>query len=54
MLKNDIHLYRYRLQAVGKFHDADYPVCVEYCRWFLNTLNENSLQVSSLMRPGFI
>jgi hypothetical protein len=46
ILKKDIHLYSYRLQAVQQLLEADYPVRVEYCHWFLNTMNENLLNWS--------
>jgi hypothetical protein len=46
ILKKDIHLYPYRLQAVQQLLEADYPVRVEYCHWFLNTMNENLLNWS--------
>jgi hypothetical protein len=46
ILKKDIHLYPYRLQAVQQLLEADYLVRVEYCHWFLNTMNENSLNWS--------
>jgi hypothetical protein len=46
ILKKDIHLYPYRLQAVPQLLEADYLVCVEYCHWFLNTMNENLLNWS--------
>jgi hypothetical protein len=46
IFKKDIHLYPYRLQAVQQLLEADYPVRVEYCYWFLNTTNENLLNWS--------
>ncbi|CAH1372399.1 unnamed protein product, partial [Tenebrio molitor] len=49
ILKKDIHLYPYRLQAVQQLLEADYyPVRVEYCHWFLNTMNENLLNWRTL------
>ncbi|RZC38124.1 hypothetical protein BDFB_014360, partial [Asbolus verrucosus] len=39
-----IDLHPYRLQAVHQLREADYPVRAEYCRWFLNTPNENLLK----------
>jgi hypothetical protein len=53
ILKKDIHLYPYRLQAVHQLLETDYPVRVEYCHWFLNTMDENLLNgVSSLTNLG--
>jgi hypothetical protein len=46
ILKKDIHLYPYRLQAVQQLLEVDYPVRVEYCHWFVNTMNENLLNWS--------
>ncbi|RZC35752.1 hypothetical protein BDFB_010130, partial [Asbolus verrucosus] len=34
------------VEAVQQLREADYPVRVEYCRWFLNTPNENLLNLS--------
>lgn len=44
ILKKDIHLYPYRLQSVQQLHEPDYPQRVEYCQWFLNTLDYNLLE----------
>ncbi|RZC40505.1 hypothetical protein BDFB_010085, partial [Asbolus verrucosus] len=46
ILKKDVQLHPYRLQAVQQLHEADYPVRLEYCPWFLNTLNENLFNLS--------
>jgi hypothetical protein len=39
IVKNDLQLFPYRLTSVQELHAADLPQRLEYCQWFLNTLD---------------
>jgi hypothetical protein len=39
IVKKDLHLFPYRHTSVQELHPADLPQRLEYCQWFLNTLD---------------
>jgi hypothetical protein len=39
IVKKDLHLFPYRLTSVQELHPVDLPQRLEYCQWFLNTLD---------------
>ncbi|KAJ3644104.1 hypothetical protein Zmor_026777 [Zophobas morio] len=39
LLEKDLHLFPYRLTSVHELHPTDFPQRVQYCEWFLNTLD---------------
>lgn len=50
MLRKDLHFYPYRLTAVHQLLDVDPPERLEFCEWFLNTLNNDN---DTLMKTFF-
>lgn len=57
MLRKDLHFYPYRLTAVHQLLDVDPPQRLEFCEWFLNTLNNDDdtlMKTFLLMNRGFI
>jgi hypothetical protein len=43
-LKEDLHLFPYRLTAVQELHVNDLPQRLNYCQWFLNTIPDDVLE----------
>jgi hypothetical protein len=37
--RKDLHLFPYSLTSVQELHPADFPQRLEYCQWFVNTLD---------------
>jgi hypothetical protein len=44
ILKEDLHLFPYRLTAVQELHVNDLPQRLNYCQWFLNTIADDVLE----------
>jgi hypothetical protein len=44
ILKEDLHLFPYRLAAVQELHVNDLPQRLNYCQWFLNTIADDVLE----------
>jgi hypothetical protein len=53
IVKKDLHLFPYRLTSVQELHPPDLPQRLEYCQWFLNTLDVH-LEPFTLMKPTSI
>lgn len=42
IIKKDLHLFPYRLQCFQQLLPIDRPRRVEYCEWFMNTINNDA------------
>lgn len=43
ILKKDLHLFPYRLTSVHELLPVDPPVRLQFCEWFLNTLDNDDM-----------